>query len=141
MQYFLSIFLFFIAFNAVSQGKPPKKDVSMMTGQTLEKNVRVVKVKPSKEEKKESLKKLVTIYRKDAKNLLLGNFCAEAAMENFGVEYVIMPPNQTNLPKIKIFFRNFKGHFKMFFKKGPFWQKRLKKRIIECGYSTGDLPN
>lgn len=80
----------------------------------------------------------IAIFRRDTKNLLLGNKCAEDIMRDYKFRYAVVPPNQ-RISGTRYFFHNAWANIRLFFKNGPFWKNRMHKKIKECRRLTGDI--
>ena len=84
-------------------------------------------------------KKKRYIIRSETQGTLIGNKCFEEVTRKFGFEYLIVPEGTP--PKPKKFSRsmhNFGVKTVLFFKNGPGWQIRLKKKYKQCRYQYGD---
>jgi len=85
-------------------------------------------------------KKYRYIIRSDSKNTLKGNKCFEEVTRKFGFEYLIVPqPLPPNKNGFRRFIHNFGVKFILFFRNGPGWQLRIKKKYNECKYRYGDF--
>ena len=79
------------------------------------------------------------IIRSETQGTLIGNKCFEEVTEKFGFEYLIVPENMPPKPKkFSRFMHNFGVKTVLFFKNGPGWQMRLKKKYNQCRYQYGD---
>jgi len=84
-------------------------------------------------------KKLIQIIKPDTKGILYGNRCFEEVTNEMGFEYVVQPPGQPgNRTPVGRFFHNFGAKFKLFFKAGPTWKSKVKKKVKECRELSGD---
>ena len=80
------------------------------------------------------------LIKSDSKNTLKGNKCFEEVTRKFGFEYLITPPNlPPNQSGFKRWTHNFGVKFILFFRNGPGWQIRMKKKYKECKYRYGDF--
>ena len=82
-------------------------------------------------------KKYISVYKRDSYKLLLGNPCAEEKMRECGLKYVVVPRNHP-MSASRYFFHNFWANTKLFFKNGPFWKSRLRKKVEKCRQQTHD---
>jgi hypothetical protein len=97
------------------------------------------KARPDAKKQGKKKKKKRYIIRSETQGTLIGNKCFEEVTEKFGFEYLIVPENMP--PKPKKFSRslhNFGIKTVLFFKNGPGWQIRLKKKYKQCRYQYGD---
>jgi hypothetical protein len=80
------------------------------------------------------------IIKKDSKNTLYGNQCFQEVTRKFGFEYAIecssLTPRKSGTGR---FIHNFGVKFVLFFRNGPFWQLRMKKKYEHCMYQYGDF--
>ncbi len=81
----------------------------------------------------------IQLYTRTPKGLLLGNKCAEDVRKECHFQYSIVPARQPNVSKSKYFFHNLWANIKLFFKNGPFWKSRMRKKIDNCREQTGDF--
>jgi len=80
------------------------------------------------------------LIKSDTKNTLKGNKCFEEATHKLGFEYLIAPQDFTpNRNGFRRWMHNFGVKFLLFFRNGPGWQLRLKKKYNECKYRYGDF--
>lgn len=85
-------------------------------------------------------KKVRYIVKNDARKLLLGNKCADEETLKMGFMYVAIPKGHPgNKDQVKRNFNNLGTKTVVFFKNGPFWKLRLKKKIKKCRELTGDF--
>ncbi len=84
--------------------------------------------------------KYLYIIRDNSMNTLKGNKCFEEVTREYGFEYLIapknLPPKQTGVGR---WMHNFGVKFILFFRNGPLWQMRLKKKYNQCKYRYGDF--
>ncbi|MCS6821036.1 MAG: hypothetical protein NZ551_04120 [Microscillaceae bacterium] len=80
----------------------------------------------------------IKLYKRNAQNLLLGNRCAEEAMQYYGVEFVIVA-KQNPIGKLRYRWHNFKANTRLFFRNGFFWKTRLQKKIDKCKDDSHDF--
>ena len=74
------------------------------------------------------------------KSILYGNACAMEATRSMGFEFTIFELNKPYAwEKRYVFMTNFKTKTFLVLTQGPFWKKRLKKKLRECGALGGDL--
>jgi hypothetical protein len=80
------------------------------------------------------------IIKNNSKRTLKGNKCFEEVTRNFGFEYLIapkdLPPQRTGMGR---WMHNFGVKFILFFRNGPLWQIKLKKKYNQCKYQYGDF--
>ncbi len=78
--------------------------------------------------------------KNDTKGLLIGNRCFEEVTNKMGFVYHIQTKSQSNqMSETRRLLHNFGVKFKLFFKNGPFWKFKLKKKRKECKQITGDF--
>jgi len=95
------------------------------------------KVSPDKDPQKE--KRYLTIWRRNTKGTLYGNRCGTEVTRKCGFEYVIVTAKQRGGPsRFRRAMHNAGVNFLLFFRNGPFWKFRLRKRLKRCRYQTGD---
>jgi hypothetical protein len=98
------------------------------------------KARPDAKKQGPKKKKIRYIVRSDSKGALKGNKCFEEVINNFGFEYLIvpkkMPPYQSGFSR---FMHNLGVKTVLFFRNGPCWQLRLKKKYKQCRYQYGDF--
>lgn len=98
------------------------------------------KAKPDARKQGPRKKKTRHIIRSDSKGTLTGNKCFEEVTRKFGFEYLIvpekLPPNRNGFTR---FMHNLGVNTVLFFRNGPFWQIRLKKKYNQCRYQYGDF--
>lgn len=86
-----------------------------------------------------SSKKIYTIYKTDLKGTLPGNKCVEDLSKKMGFRYEqVMKNGPGSMSQEGIFFHNLGAKTILFFRNGPFWQARFKKKRKECQKKTGD---
>jgi len=103
---------------------------------------RATSTRARKEARKQAPKKTHYRYiiKSNSKHTLKGNKCFEAVTHHFGFEYLIAPQDlPPNTSGFKRWIHNFGVKFILFFRNGPGWQLRLKKRYEECKYRYGDF--
>lgn len=85
-------------------------------------------------------KRIRYLIRSNSRETLSGNKCFEEATRKFGFEYLIvpagLPPNRNGFSR---FMHNLGVKTVLFFRNGPFWQFRLKKKYKQCRYQYGDF--
>jgi hypothetical protein len=135
MKYTLLFFILLTnAFTSYAQIKRIKEK-SMVTN----KNMTVTIVGEQKKDFQTPTRtRYTSLYRRDAKKLLLGNPCAEDVMASYGFRYEIVPKNH-DMSGSRYFFHNFFADIKLFFNNGPFWKARAQKKIEKCRRATGDF--
>ncbi|MDX2304018.1 MAG: hypothetical protein NW226_14525 [Microscillaceae bacterium] len=83
-------------------------------------------------------KNYISLYKRDANKLLLGNPCAEEKMRELGFKYVVVPRN-FQMSGSRYFFHNMWANTKLFFRNGPFWKSRLRNKVEKCRQQTHDF--
>ena len=87
--------------------------------------------------KKESLRLL---YAYNMKDVLYGNPCVTEVTRSFGFEYIPAfdsPDEPRN--DLAIWVHNFTNSVAIAFRHGPFWKRKVKKRIRYCAETSGDF--
>lgn len=98
------------------------------------------KAKPDARKQKPKKKSYRYIIRNNSKGTLNGNKCFEEVTRNYGFEYLIIPPKMGPYPSgFSRWWHNLGVKSVLFFKNGPFWQLRLKKKYKKCRYQYGDF--
>ena len=98
------------------------------------------KAKPDAKKQGPKKKKKRYIIRNDSKGTLTGNKCFEEVTQKFGFDYLIVPDNiPPNRNGFSRFMHNFGVKTVLFFRNGPGWQIRLKKKYKQCRYQYGDF--
>ncbi len=98
--------------------------------------------KPALDPKKQKPEEQRYLYiiKNNSKNTLKGNKCFEEVTHKYGFEYLIvpkdLPPNRNEFSR---FIHNFGVKFILFFRNGPFWQLKMKKKYNQCKYRYGDF--
>jgi len=98
-----------------------------------------IRARPDARKQGPKKKKKRYIIRSETQGTLIGNKCFEEVTRKFGFEYLIVPEGIP--PKPKKFSRsmhNFGVKTVLFFKNGPGWQIRLRKKYKQCRYQYGD---
>jgi len=79
------------------------------------------------------------LIKKDTRGTLAGNKCVLDATHRMGFEYLASTKGD---PGYKNEFYRWKHNFGvksyLFFTRGPFWKFKIKKKIKDCRYLTGD---
>ena len=105
-----------------------------------ETNVTNPDMKVDKKKEAPEKKKLIKIIKNDTKGILYGNRCFEEVTADMGFEYVVQPKGQPgNRSEFGRNMHNFWAKFKLFFKAGPFWKSKVKKKVRECRELSGDF--
>ncbi len=98
------------------------------------------RAKPNAKKQGPKEKRYRYIIRNDSKNTLTGNKCFREVTQKFGFEYLIVPrPLPPNKNGFRRSMHNFGVKFMLFFRNGPGWQIRMKKKYNECKYRYGDF--
>jgi len=85
-------------------------------------------------------KKNLFIIKNNPSGTLYGNECFKEASHHFGFEYLIVPDKVP--PNSNVFKRNLHNlgvNVLLFFRNGPFWKLRMKKKFKNCKYGYGDF--
>ncbi len=84
-------------------------------------------------------KRVRFLIQKDTRGTLSGNKCVTDATRQMGFEYLALtkgdPGYENEWTRAS---HNFGVKTILFFTRGPFWRTKIKKRIDECRYRTGD---
>jgi hypothetical protein len=89
---------------------------------------------------REKTRRIRSMYTSTSKDNLVGNPCVEEFTKKLGFVYV-QPFLSTEYP-VKVldqWTNNFWVNTVVFFRKGPFWKRKLRKRIRFCRESSGDF--
>ena len=85
-------------------------------------------------------RKVVHWIKNDSKGLLIGNPCMEDVLQEMGFTYLIQfkgePGQKKAFPR---YFHNKGAKTVIFFRNGPFWRFKLRKKRKECRLKTGDF--
>ena len=77
---------------------------------------------------------------KGPQGTLYGNPCFKEVSHEFHFEYLVAPkgikPNRNNFSRD---FHNLGVNIILFFRNGPFWKARMKKKFQQCKYGYGDF--
>ena len=110
------------------------------TEEYRETNMTSYDVKVDKKKEAPEQKKLIKIIKNDTKEILYGNRCFEEVTADMGFEYVVQPKGQPgNKNEFGRNVHNFGAKFRLFFKAGPFWKSKVKKKVRECRELSGDF--
>lgn len=134
----LVVLFFSLSTQVLAQEQQPAKVVkekSMVTGKEVEWKMtgddRVVVG--------DSSTHYIQIYIQNPGSVLYGNRCAEEQAAAMGLEYILIGKDiGYGMSRWEQFWQNAGAHLRAFFKNGFFWQKRLRRRIHECQFKTGD---
>ncbi len=84
-------------------------------------------------------RRLVHWIKNDSKDLLIGNACMNEVTHGMGFEYVVQLKGQPgNRHEFGRLINNFGAKTTIFFRNGPFWKIKLKRKRKECRRLTGD---
>ena len=98
------------------------------------------KAKPDARKQGPKKKNYRYIIKNNTKGTLNGNKCFDEVTRKFGFEYLIIPQKTGPYPSgFSRWWHNLGVKSALFFKNGPFWQLRLKKKYKECRYQYGDF--
>ncbi len=85
-------------------------------------------------------KKIYYIIKSNPQGTLNGNPCFKEASEKFGFQYLVAPegvtPNRNGFSRSM---HNLGVNIVLFFRNGPFWKARMKKKLKHCKYGYGDF--
>ncbi len=85
-------------------------------------------------------KKIEYLLTRKPTKVLYGNPCAEEVTYKYGFIYLLNPKlDQNEFGNENAFWHNFKTHFKLMFKNGPFYKSKVRKEIRVCRESSGDF--
>lgn len=89
---------------------------------------------PSKREKS-----YFSIFKRSTQDTLIGNKCMEDQTMKMGFRYVLAPKKGPgSRTGAGVLLHNAGTKLLLFFRNGPFWTVRLKKKVKECRRKTGD---
>ncbi|HLF35235.1 MAG TPA: hypothetical protein VI583_13415 [Cyclobacteriaceae bacterium] len=84
--------------------------------------------------------KIAYLIKNNPAGTLYGNPCFKEVSHKFGFEYLIVPagvaPNSNGLSRSA---HNLGVNIKLFFRNGPLWKSRMKKKFERCKYGYGDF--
>jgi hypothetical protein len=84
-------------------------------------------------------KNYLFIIKDNPEGTLYGNPCFKDVSHKFGFEYLVAPkgvvPNSNGFSRN---LHNFGVNIVLFFRNGPFWKARMKKKFEQCKYGYGD---
>jgi len=84
-------------------------------------------------------RKIRYIVTEDTKKTLAGNACFEEVTREMGFMYLAVPKGQAPYEDgFSRWWHNLGVKFVIFFKNGPFWKIKVKKKREYCKYSSGD---
>ena len=84
-------------------------------------------------------KKIRVIYKWDLKGTMPGNKCVDDLTWRKGFRYEQVPKSGPgSMTQEGVFLHNLGTKTILFFRNGPFWHMRVKKKIKECQKKTGD---
>lgn len=130
MKYFLVIVLFLAI--------PPLHAQEKLDFGDTEKTDTHPTYKPN--DRKIKQKKPIQWVKNSSKGLLIGNKCMEEVQQEMGFIYVIQHKGRNDtMNEVHRFGHNFAAKLKLFFKNGPFWKFKLKKKRKECRRLSGDF--
>lgn len=98
---------------------------------------------PKYKQNPKDYKKQNVIYfiKNNGKGLFLGNSCVEEIYAKMGFTYLVQVdknhPSQKHFPARQ--FHNLGASMLVFFKNGPFWRMRVRKKRKECLLQTRDF--
>jgi len=110
---------------------------SLVFGDTANTNITPTN---KKEDKGQKHRRIVQWVKNDSKGLLIGNPCMEDVMAEMGFTYLIQMEGMSVYKNtIGRYFHNKGVKIKLFFRNGPFWRVKLKKKRRECRLQTRDF--
>lgn len=84
-------------------------------------------------------KHVIHWVKTDTKGLLIGNPCMERVFADMGFVYQVEPKGQRSSKSgAGRLIHNFAAKTRIFFRNGPFWKFKLKKKRKGCRRQTGD---
>jgi hypothetical protein len=93
--------------------------------------------------KKKKEKKIYFIYVDKPNKVLYMNPCVTEFTREMGFEYAhkFDLKNSEDVIDREVNWHNYKVGWKLFWRNGPFWKRRLKKRMKQCLHTSGDFTN
>lgn len=83
---------------------------------------------------------ILFLIKNNPQGTLYGNPCFKEVSHRFGFEYLLAPvgmaPYRYNFSRSM---HNLGVNVLLFFRNGPFWKLRVKKKFHECKYGYGDF--
>ena len=130
MKYYLAVFVTLCVSGACAQEE-------LQFGDTPTTNTNP---KYSPRDKDYRQKTLIHWVKPNAKGLLIGNKCMEEVTNKMGFVYLVQPQGQQgHKSEFGRLTHNFFAKIGIFFRNGPFWKFKLKKKAKECRRLTGDF--
>jgi hypothetical protein len=87
----------------------------------------------------EKEKNYLSILKRDTQGTGIGNKCVEDQTKKMGFRYMLVPKQGPgSRTGAGVFLHNGGTKFLLFFRNGPLWTIRLKKKVKECRRKTGD---
>jgi hypothetical protein len=84
--------------------------------------------------------KIAYLIKNNPAGTLYGNPCFKEVSHGFGFEYLVVPagvaPNSNGFSRSV---HNLGINIKLFFRNGPLWKSRMKKKFERCKYGYGDF--
>lgn len=85
-------------------------------------------------------RRLIHWVKNNGRGLLIGNKCMEEVTKHMGFVYLVQtrdrPYKKTEFGRLM---HNFFAKTGIFFRNGPFWKFKLKKKRKKCRFETGDF--
>ncbi len=122
-----------VAFSAIAQGKKLKN-----TRRSDDSSNISLYAKEPTGRKKTKKTKYISIYKTNPTKVLYGNRCVDEYTHKMGFEYILVMPDRDGDVDVKMVASNIGNSILLTFKNGPFWSRKVKKKIKECRQSTGD---
>ena len=131
---YIPVILLFFLFNHQGLAQSMNKEEPVTSTQATNPRAR-----PDAKKQGPKKKKKRYIIRSETQGTLIGNKCFEEVTEKYGFEYLIVPEGTPPKPKkIGRSMHNFGVKTVLFFKNGPGWQIRLKKKYTP-GLKIGSI--
>ncbi len=87
----------------------------------------------------EGEKNYLTILKRNTRGTGIGNKCVEDQTMKMGFRYMLVPKQGPGSRSgAGVLLHNAGAKFLLFFRNGPLWTVRLKKKVKECRRKTGD---
>jgi hypothetical protein len=141
MQYqILTVVLLLCGIGLQAQSRQKKSDegVSLVTGQVLQYALYEESTEDNKSKRNTSpaSSEYIQFYIREARPDLESNRCIAELKDKYHVRYVIITKQQ-QMPNRKFFWNNLRARWKLMFKNGPGWQKRMNRDIEDCRERLG----
>ena len=131
LHFLIFFFMLFLAIRAYSQ---------QSTGDDIATQATDSDARPDAQKMGPKKDKVSYLIKNNPTGTLYGNPCFREVSHGFGFEYLIVPagiaPNANSLSRSM---HNLGVNVKLFFRNGPFWKSRMKKKFERCKYGYGDF--